>query len=214
MPEFCDVALPVPLDIVFTYADPRGNAAGRGWTRAGAFPPAAHVGHRRWNCMIVSQGKDQRIIQRARCRAGARRATDSAWANGLPTTIWRRSAKCSAPCCRWAPNSRGPSVIASPKQGHKTLHEAGHEGSRRAPRKLPKSKWQNFACWTIWRNGEGTGRKLAGRNPGVQGSCWREWCGRNGLCARICPRRGMPRARSRSRPEELPKASSTPTSKL
>ena len=24
MPEFCDVALPVPLDIVFTYAVPKG----------------------------------------------------------------------------------------------------------------------------------------------------------------------------------------------
>ena len=138
MPEFCDVALPVPLDIVFTYAVPDGMQPVVGGRVLVPFRQQRMSG-------IVTALHDRKPTVKTK---NVISVLDSApvldeqlirWANGLPTTILRPSAKSSAPCCRWARNSSGPSAIASPNTGTWRCTWPGCRDRPRARRKLPKT---------------------------------------------------------------------------
>ena len=69
MPEFCDVAVPVPLDMVFTYRVPADATARRRRTRAGSVSAAAHDRHRRRTARPRTFRYHEEYSQRARHHA-------------------------------------------------------------------------------------------------------------------------------------------------
>ena len=100
MPEFCDVAVPVPLDMVFTYRVPADTAPVVGGRVLVPFRQQRMTG-------IVVELHDRKpsvttknILERARHRRRCSTSNCCNWAAGLPTITSPRSAKSSAPCCR------------------------------------------------------------------------------------------------------------------
>ena len=79
MPEFCDVALAVPLDTVFTYRIPDGMQPVVGGRVLVPFRQQRHVGYRHELHDREPLSHDQRISSACSIRPGARRLNYSTW---------------------------------------------------------------------------------------------------------------------------------------
>ena len=115
MPEFCDVALPVPLDLAFTYRVPDGMQPVVGG-RVLVHSASSACRESSPRCMIARPRCRPKTFSACLMLHRCSMSNSFGWANGLRITIWRRSAKCFAPCCRWPRSSNDRSDIASQRR--------------------------------------------------------------------------------------------------
>ena len=148
MPEFCDVALPVPLDMAFTYrvpADATPVVGGRVLVpfRQQRLPGIVTELHDRKPKVqtknVISVLDPTPVLDEQLLRLGQWIADYYLAPIG---EVFRSMLPLNAEFKR-------QSVTASRRTGHAALHAAGQWDRPRGRAELPKSSWPNFACWNI-----------------------------------------------------------------
>ena len=113
---YCDVALPVPLDLIFTYeaGDLEPIVGGR------VVVPFGRGAEKKLSGIVTRvhheppAGRQLKRVARVLDSVPVLDRSCSRWGDGSRSTILRRSAKCIAPCCRCRPSSGRPSATGLP----------------------------------------------------------------------------------------------------
>ena len=203
MPEFCDVAVPVPLDMVFTYRVPADAAPVVGGRVLVPFRQQRMTGivvelHDRKPAVttknILSVARSTPVLDESLLRLGR-------WIADYYLAPIGEVFRTMLPLTRGVQTRR--SDTASRKTGHMALHLAGMSGSSARSRRTPEEQAADFACSTIWRE-RLKESWCAERDSAIGNARFQQtsprlaWSARNGLSARIFPPRKTPSARSRS----------------
>ena len=200
MPEFCDVAVPVPLDMVFTYRVPADATPVVGGRVLVPFRQQRMTGivvelHDRKpsvatkNILTVLDATpvlDEQLLQLGRWIADYYLAPLG--------EVFRTMLPLSAEFKR----SIGYRLT---EEGQMALHLAACQDRLPVRAEVRKSKPPNSVSSTIWRaanpprmNRTSSAKKRSAPRPAFPAPCSLEWFARNGYRARMCPRPAMPRA--------------------
>ena len=194
MPEFCDVALPVPLDIVFTYRIPEGMQPVVGGRVLVPFRQQRMSGVVT-DCMTASRRSRPRISSACSILRRCSMSSYCVWASGSPTIISRPSAKFPHHAAAGRriqaghrlPHHRGGTTGVAPR-GHVGIVRAFPENSGRSVGRISRTRLPG-------RTGDTSEKKACAPPPARRRRCSAAWCARSGSSARICRKRATRPAR-------------------
>ena len=200
MPPFCNVALAVPLDMVFTYAVPPGMEPVVGGRVLVPFrqqrmsgivvelhdrPPQATSSHIKASpikikkvieALDLSPVLDEHLLKLGKWIADYYLAPVG--------EVFRTMLPLSAEFKRAV-------AYRITDAGRMALHLAGMSGSSARSQRTPDEQLVEFRALDYLAERESVREEsLRGRRE-CRRLCWRGWCGRSGLRARTCRRRGM-----------------------
>ncbi len=189
MPDFCDVALPVPVDTVFTYSVPDGMHPVIGGRVLVPFRQQRLSGvvtdvHDRKPKVttknLVSVLDTTPVLDEQLIRLGQ-------WIANYYLAPVGEVFRTMLPLGAEFKRAIGYRIT---DQGHTALHLAGMSGSSARSRKTPEDQLAEFRVLEYLSEARNSsGRKPARPPPACPGRCSRDWCARNGSRGKTCPKR-------------------------